>query len=187
MNMLVDEKGRTMREVPESLREGWEVFCAWASAREKAGDPLPPGGVFFINSKTVLVRELLAVRRQLANYLRIPLDCVKADIDPEPSLAGRLLPRFFVDPPVDWLQNFGAGQLEVPPGASLAKLATDHINAAINIHYRAAVERIAVGMAGVQKKGPHLRMPEVEDVSGSTTTQDAADGRAEGDPAEDST
>ena len=41
--------------LPEGLRQGWINFNQWAAAREKAGSPLPPGGVFILDKFAVLI------------------------------------------------------------------------------------------------------------------------------------
>jgi len=79
--------------LPEGLRQGWINFNQWAVAREKAGSPLPPGGVFILDKFAVLKDELLVLKHLISEKLNIKPESVDVDIE---TIDGNVLPKINV-------------------------------------------------------------------------------------------
>jgi hypothetical protein len=94
-------------ELPEHLREGWEIFLAYQKGREVAGDPLPPGGVFAYSRSSILRDELVAYRHRLATRLGVSLDCVVVTFEVD---GATLHPHTQVDPPRTWYRRQMGGK-----------------------------------------------------------------------------
>jgi hypothetical protein len=52
-------------KIPPQLEKGWKIFCDWRDARARGGDPLPPGGFFFLGPRDALLDELFLLRENL--------------------------------------------------------------------------------------------------------------------------
>lgn len=85
-------------QLPPSLREGYDTFIAWRDAMARAGQPLPPGGVFLLNKWTVLESELVRLRMEAAAALDIPVGNVHLRTETN-ELTKSLIPIIDIEPP----------------------------------------------------------------------------------------
>lgn len=89
---------------PEPLKKGYHAFIDWRDARDRAGDPLPPGGVFLLQRESIMQDEIGLLYSRIVADLEIPPKCVEIKMISQPS--GRLIPEINVDPPKSWLKKF---------------------------------------------------------------------------------
>lgn len=148
-------------DLPEDLKEGWRIFKEWDAAMELAGDPLPPGGVFFINQRTILIGCLHRLRNGLAYELKIHPSCVKINL--ERDIKNDLLPQITVDYPDGWIQNvFMNGK--PPPGQRAEEFAETYIKGVVGRYYEVFKMDVEERMESIKTHSrPDLMPSDIED------------------------
>lgn len=69
----------------KQLEEGWNTFCDWMNARSNAGDPLPPGGIFLLQTESIFFEELSFLINNIAIALEINKKDIKIEIEQKDS------------------------------------------------------------------------------------------------------
>lgn len=155
-------------EIPEHLIEGHKAFTEWKEAMARAGEPLPPGGVFIMNRSTILKGCLIRFRVSVAAELKMPLECIVVDV--QTNELGALIPHIDVNPPEDWLaQEYAKGQGAT---ARMEEFARMYISGVLERYYDTFKSDAAERLEALQGPGrPDLDQTEVEDLLDSEETE----------------
>lgn len=140
--MLEDSENQAVEElIAPHLKEGWQAYREWWVARYRSGNPLPPGGVFILNRRAVLIDELFRLHVETAHGLNVPFEAVKVDL--EVDAQGRPVPKVDVRPPEGWGPDLPKRMI-LESGGNLQKLASEYVAGYLKVLYDKMQERIAV-------------------------------------------
>jgi len=124
-----EEQQNQNGQVPQHLREGWEVFQAWARARQASGQPLPPGGQFILNKQAILKDAVFILRERLVNELQLPPQFIELQLERDDD--GGLTPKVQVRWPNEWLKRFQQPGIKTAPGQSIEDFARSFVQAVL--------------------------------------------------------
>lgn len=130
------------QKVPEHLKEGWEIYQAWWMARYRSGDPLPMGGVFLINRRSILLDELARLKVEAASGLQLPLDAIQINL--EPGQGTRVQPRVDVKFPRGWCPG---GLSDSDPDRD--RLVNEYVSGYLRVLYDALQKRLTRRLAAL--------------------------------------
>jgi hypothetical protein len=144
--------------LPDHLKEGWKAYQEWWVARYRSGNPLPPGGVFILNRRAVLIDELFRFHVEAAHGLNVPFEAVKVDL--EADALGRPVPRVDVRPPAGWAPDLPR-RMVLECGRNLDKLANEYVAGFLKVLYDKMQERIAIRVRSLSAIRPEACPQEV--------------------------
>jgi len=157
--------------IPEHLQEGWKAYAEWAEAMARAGEPLPPGGVFVCNRNTVLKGCLIRLHVSICRELKMPPDCVKIDV--ERNDFGGIEPRVDVIPPPGWTRNVYFNGKDLPPGKRVDEFINAYIVGVLERYYDEFRKDVEERLQGLERCArPDLDPSEIEDLVGEAGTDE---------------
>jgi hypothetical protein len=136
---MLEDVEATAGLLPDHLKEGWMCYRDWWVARYRSGDPLPPGGVFILNRRAILMDELFRLHVEAAHGLGVPFDNITVDLDVD--AAGRPVPRVDVRPPPGWMPD--VPKRVIMAGGDCDKLKNEYVTGFLNMKYRHLQERLS--------------------------------------------
>lgn len=124
--------------IPSHLRQGWQAYRDWWMARYRSGDPLPEGGVFFLDRRAVLLDELWRLHLEAAQGLTLPVEAITVDV--VQGADGRLRPQLDVRMPPGWIEK-----QPLSSGASAEdrdRLVNEYVSGFLNVLYSGLQRRL---------------------------------------------
>ncbi len=143
--------------LPDHLKDGWKCYRDWWIARYRAGDPLPPGGVFILNKRAILLDELFVLHVEAAAGLKVPFEAVKVDLDIDAM--GRPVPKVDITPPDGWGPDLP--KRVIMEGGDRQKLAQDYVSGYLNVLYNKMRERLAIRVKSLTSTRPDVAPKEI--------------------------
>lgn len=143
-----NEKEAVESLLPGHLKEGWKTYQAWWLARYRSGNPLPPGGVFILNRRSILLDELFHLHVEAAHGLGVPFEAIIVRLDVD--AAGRPVPQVDVYPPEGWMPDVPKRAI-MEAGPDRQQLANDYVAGYLNVAYRHLQERLAVRLKSLDR------------------------------------
>jgi hypothetical protein len=157
--MLEDKEAEAAAALlPDHLKEGWKCYRDWWMSRYRAGDPLPPGGVFIMNKRAVLLDELFRLHVEAAHGLGVAFEQVTVDLDIDAM--GRPVPTVDVRPPPGWMPDLPK-RVIMEAGKDREQLANEYVSGYLQQLYKQLQERIAVRVRSLSANRPELQPQEV--------------------------
>jgi hypothetical protein len=126
------EKREPPASVPQHLIDGWKAYAEWHDAMERAGEPLPPGGVFILNRNEIFADCMLEMKGFICESLQLPPDAVVIQV--RINQLGQMEPTVDVNYPDGWVDDvYWKGK--TPSGENAKKYVDAYVNSVITRFY----------------------------------------------------
>lgn len=135
----------------KQLEEGWNTFCDWINARNNAGDPLPHGGIFLLQTESIFFEELSSLVNNIAISLEINKKDIKIEIEQND---GKFYPLISINSREVVVNNNARTSLD-------KKIINDYINSVIKINYDKMKENYNIRCRNLNNRNISLDYQEV--------------------------
>ena len=149
--------------ITPELAEGYRSFVEWRQAMARAGQPLPPGGMFILNRVTVLADSISILWAEIVAMLGCDPTAVK--VDPQQAEDGTIHPKVGVDLPDSWKAGFAEAMKGRCDPDQLDQIADQYVVGVVERAYARFKANLADRLVGLDGR-PDLQPENVIDALG---------------------